>query len=99
MGFREAKKQLLHCIDDGNIQHEVRDNIDVKNLLFAGVISMDDVREAILRARGDDYNTSPHHLVKEIDVHVIKVQRGVLKDWYIKWYFIEPDAWFISVHS
>jgi hypothetical protein len=33
-----------------------------------------------------------------IDVHVIKTLYKT-EQWYIKWYFIEPDAVFISVHQ
>jgi hypothetical protein len=35
---------------------------------------------------------------QNIDVHVIKT-RHKNEQWYIKWYFIEPDAVFISVHQ
>jgi hypothetical protein len=99
MGFKNAKQQLLNCIDAGNVQHEIRHDIDVKNLLYSGAVSMADVKAAVLAANGNDYECSPHHQMKSIDVHIIKVPRGALKNWYIKWYFIAPDAWFISVHN
>ncbi|WP_181427854.1 hypothetical protein [Pseudomonas mosselii] len=43
---------------------------------------------------GSHYSSSPHHAVPAIEVHVLK-RRG----WYIKFYFIEPQTWFISVHQ
>jgi len=99
MGFKNAKQQLLSCIDTGNVQHEIRHDIDVKNLLYSGGVSMADVKVAVIGADGNDYACSPHHQINTIDVHVIKIRRGALKNWYIKWYFIAPDAWFISVHN
>jgi hypothetical protein len=48
-------------------------------------------------ARGTDYQCSPHHLVADLDVHIIKTAHRVI-NWYIKWYFVEPNCVFISVH-
>ena len=97
MGFKDVKANVLACLNSGAILHAERGNIDVKNLLATGQVTTDDIAEVIGRARGTDYQCSPHHLVANIDVHIIKTtHRGM--DWYIKWYFVEPNCVFISVH-
>lgn len=96
--FKESKKQILKCLRDGNVMHASRVDIDIKNLLAIGDISVEDVAEIIKHARGGDYGSSPHHFDKNITVHLIKT-RYRLASWYIKWFFIEPDVVFISVHQ
>jgi len=98
MGFREAKKKVIECLNNGYILHEERNNINVKNLLSTGVVSISGITTIIGRARGNTYSSSPHHYDAEIDVHVIKTTYSG-QHWYIKWYFIEPDCVFISVHE
>lgn len=98
MAFREAKRKVIECLDNGYVLHEERDDIDVKNLLSTGVISLSEVTTIIARARGNTYSSSPHHYDTEIDVHVIKTTYSG-QNWYIKWYFTEPDCVFISVHE
>lgn len=97
MGFKAAKAQVLECLKNGHVLHEQRNNIDVKNLLAVGDITTDDVAEIILKAQGDDYSSSPHDMDRTIEVHIIK-RRISTNNWYIKWYFIEPNSVFISVH-
>lgn len=97
MGFKDVKAQVLGCIGTGNVQHQVREEIDTKNLLLTGQVTVEEVSDAIRRSRGSDYECSPHHVIRGIDVHIIKASyQG--KKWYIKWYFIEPNTIFISVH-
>ena len=97
MGFKDVKNQVLACLAAGNIQHEQRRLIDVKNLLVTGQISEGEVSEVIARAKGNEYKLSKHHVIPTIDVHLLKTHyQG--QNWYIKWYFIEPDSVFISVH-
>ena len=98
MGFKAAKRQVISCLRSGLISHEIRDQIDSKNLFATGVMSASQVEEIILRAGGNDYSSSPHHLMSQIEVHVIKASYGGL-DWYIKWYFLEPNSVFISMHN
>lgn len=95
--FKDAKKQVLHCLSEGRILHEARNNIDVKNLLAVGRVTLDDVTQLLKRSRGNEYEVSPHHMDSSIDVHVVKTRYLGMR-WYIKWYFVEPDAVFISVH-
>lgn len=98
LGFKKAKRMVLECIDNGAINHEMRPDIDVKNLLFAEEVTIQEVREVILRARGNDYENGEHHKFPGVEVHKIKTNSQG-RDWYIKWYFIDPDTWFISVHE
>lgn len=97
MGFKDVKAGVLACLNEGAVLHAERSNIDIKNLLAAGAVTLDDVAAVIARASGKDYRCSPHHTVASVDVHVIKTRFGGV-DWYIKWYFLEPDSVFISVH-
>lgn len=98
MGFKSVKKEVINCLKNGLVLHEARDDIDIKNLLETGVVSNDEVAGMIAASRGNEYSTSPHHLDKSIDVHIIKVlNKG--QSWYIKWYISEPDSIFISVHN
>lgn len=98
MAFREVKSKVIECLNNGYVLHEQRNDIDVKNLLSTGVISISEVTTIIGRARGDTYSSSPHHYDAEIDVHIIKTKHSG-RDWYIKWYFTDPDCVFISVHE
>ena len=94
MGFKQAKSEVIDCLKNGYVLHEERNNIDVKNLLATGAVTVDEVIAVILRAHGGDYCCSPHDFNHEIKVHILKT-----KGWYIKWYFLSPDAVFISVHN
>lgn len=98
LGFKDAKREVINCLRSGLISHEVRDQVDSKNLFATGVISATEVEEIIIRAGGDSYTSSPHHFMGELEVHVIKTNYGGL-DWYIKWYFVEPNSVFISMHN
>ncbi len=98
MNFKDVKRKVIECLKEGLILHEVRNHIDVKNLLSTGSISVDYLIEIIRRSRGNNYTCSPHHFYTTIDVHVINTNYSG-QNWYIKWYFIEPDCIFISVHN
>jgi len=97
MGFKEVKSKVIWCLENGYVLHEERNNIDVKNLLSTGTVSLSEIVSIIGRARGNTYSCSPHHFDATIDVHVIKTRHSG-ENWYIKWYFTEPNCVFISVH-
>ena len=97
VGYKEIKRQVIYCLNKGYVSHEQRSNIDVKNLLAIGKVSLKEVAEIIGRSRGNDYSSSPHHYDSSIAVHVIKT-RLAGQYWYVKWYFVEPNSVFISVH-
>lgn len=78
----------------GTYLHEARDAIPVKNLLATHSVSVEDIIAVLKVSGGQDHESSPHHQMPTVDVHVIR-RNG----WYIKFYFLEPDTWFISVHQ
>ena len=94
MSWTKTKKTVLECLSGGRFLHYQRGDIDVKNLLSTGEISTKDVIELLKRARGNEHTESPHHLDRTIVVNIVK-----RRSWYIKWYFLEPDVVFISVHE
>lgn len=98
MGFNDVKKAVIACLLSGSYDHEIRGNIDVKNLFQCGQLTDDYVIDLIKKTRGNQYEVSKHHNAYSIDVHVLKPHKDG-KDWYIKFYFVEPDVMFISVHE
>ncbi|WP_256667540.1 hypothetical protein [Pseudomonas sp. Fl5BN2] len=92
-GFKQAKRDLISALQTGNYLHAARGSIEIKNLLATGEVSARQLIEVIGTCKGTNHSCSAHHSVPGIAVHVLK-QAG----WYIKFYFIEPDTWFISVH-
>lgn len=98
MGFKDIKNKLIKCLKEGYYEHEVRKNIDVKNLFMVGEISVNELIEIIKCSTGNNYETSKHHLDNSIDVHIIKSNKN-MKKWYIKFYFLDPNTIFISVHE
>ncbi|MDH0866380.1 hypothetical protein [Mitsuaria sp. GD03876] len=92
-GYRAVKQAVLRALQSGEVQHEVRENFDEKNLLGCGEVSVDEVISIVKASRGTDYSCSPLHADASCDCHLLKT-RG----WYVKFYFLEPHAVFISVH-
>ena len=95
LGFRDIKKQIIECIKTGKVQHEIREA--EKNLYAHGDLSDEEVINIIKNCRGDNYEKRKHHISSLGDVHILK-PKGKYDGYYIKFYFIEPDVWFISVH-
>ncbi len=111
MGFSDAKNALIRALlavqrEEISLFHDAREPGDAdKNLLEQGDVTPDDVIEMAKAAQGGhlgaNYETSKHHdrrKWKGVDVHVLKNIRWQGEDWYVKWFFSEPDLWFISVH-
>lgn len=98
MGFKDAKKQVIECLKAGNVRHESRNDIDTKNLLATGEVEADEVAAILGRAKGGEYQSSPHHACSSIAVHIVKTKHAG-RYWYIKWYFIDPNSVFISIHD
>lgn len=94
MGYKATKKKVLEALDSREFSHEVRDSIEVKNLLHIGEITPEEVIKLIKSSSGTDHSSSSHHSIKGVEVHVIKC-----KKWYVKFYFADPDTVFISVHQ
>jgi hypothetical protein len=98
LGFKDIRAMVIRKLQEGRVQHETTRSGDIneKNLLVAGKITVEEVIELIEATKGTDYSTSKHHLDKSIDVHVFKAKKS---KWCIKCYLIDPDVWFISVHK
>lgn len=93
-GFKAARSAVIAALESGAYLHVSRGEIEVKNLLAIGAVSAGEVVDILRGCDGSHYSSSPHHSVPVIEVHVLK-RLG----WYIKFYFIEPHTWFISVHQ
>ena len=98
-GLRKIRRLVVEKLIDGRIQHEPdrSGNIDEKNLLLVGKITVEEVIELIYATKGFQYELSKHHTLPVIDVHIFKPEKNRIK-WYIKCYLVEPDLIFISVH-
>lgn len=94
MGFKDTKRKVIAALLAGTHLHEARDAIPAKNLLATNAVAVDDIVAVLKQSWGQDHESSPHHQIPTIEVHVIRSG-----GWYIKFYFIEPDTWFISVHQ
>ncbi len=60
--FTDIKHQVIQCLVEGSVLHEARNDIDLKNLLEVGVISIEEVTDILKRSRGNEYESSPHHM-------------------------------------
>lgn len=88
--------KIIQCLTEGNIQNEHRPND--KNVFKSGKLSIDKLIEMIYQTTDQQYEHSLHHVLEKVKVYILK---PVIEneEWYIKFYFIEPDCWFISVHK
>lgn len=104
MGLNDVRSRAIECLRSGTIQHAARDNIDEKNLLKTGAVTVDLVIKLMNATKGSEYSTTSHVDAPDVDVHVCKpMARAEGEDekssWYLKFYFIDPDLIFISVHK
>ena len=97
MGFKEIRKAAILALQEGAVQAEERADLEEKNLLKTGVVTAEEVIDLLKKTRGNQYETSKHHQEASIDVHICKPTVGAVA-WYIKFYFIDPECFFISVH-
>ncbi len=93
MGFKEVKHRVTKALKEGTYQHEARGSIKDKNTLMSGDISPEQLIAVIDRCNGRHHESSEHHALKGIEVHILKRD-----GWYIKFYFVDPNTVFISVH-
>ena len=92
--FDHAKRDVLAALRAGAYQHEARRRIASKDLLLTGKVSAETVAAVVSRCTAANHTSSPHHFAHEVQVHVLRRER-----WYIKFYFLDPDTVFISVHQ
>lgn len=60
---------------------------------MTGDISPEQLITIIDRCNGTHHESSKHHEFEGVEVHILKRD-----GWYIKFYFVDPDTVFISVH-
>ena len=94
MGFKEAKRRVLEALAEGDFLNDVRDKIDEKNLLHTGEMTAEDVMEIVNMCNGTHHVEAPHHAAAGVSVHVLRRD-----GWYIKFYFIDEETHFLSVHG
>ncbi len=95
MSFTEVKDKVTKALTAGMFSHEpLAGSIDEKKKLVIGEMAPEFVASLIKHSTGEDYSRSPHHMAPAIEVHVIEKN-----DWFVKFYFLEPDTVFISVHQ
>jgi hypothetical protein len=98
VGFKEIRSVLIDCLRSGSYEHEIREDMQTKNLLFNGTVTPVQVIEMALACKGTDYQTSPLHGKSALATHILK-PKGKYSGWYIKFYYIDPSTIFISVHD
>jgi len=101
MGFSEIRKTVIDALLDGRFRHQNRPDAIEKNLLYADVVSAQQVVDLLWRCRGDQHSTDLYHGDLEQVVHIFK-PRDASGTWYIKCVIVELDgveAVFISVHQ
>lgn len=90
------KRKAIEKLLNNSIRHEEREYD--KNLFARGVVSKNDIIQIFLYSRGDQHSTSGHYFLEGVTVHIIRAV-GKYDGYYVKFYFVEPDIWFISVHQ
>jgi len=95
MAFNEIKSKAIDCIKSGRVRHTVRDIS--KNMFASGEITPDEMVKIIGSCRGDCHTAGKHHFL-DTEVHILK-PKGKYDGLYIKFFFVEPDIMFISVHD
>lgn len=99
MGFTEIRKTLITCLKTGSYDHEIREDMEDKNLLFSGKVTVEEVIDMALICRGGDHEERNHDdTKKKVKVHIL-APKEKYKGWYIKFYYLDPHTIFISVHK
>lgn len=97
MGLNEVRALLIEAVLAQRVRHEERADIDEKNLLQNGVVSVAFVIRLLRRCSGWEYGTSRHHFLENVQCHTFTPHvEG--ERWYVKAYLQAGEAVFISVH-
>jgi hypothetical protein len=95
-----VKRLVIACLDAGNYDFAIREEMSDKNLLATGAVTVAQVKQLIGRCSGLQYKARPMTEDPATLKHELKpVVAG--KQWFIRFYFIQaPDdvVMFISVH-
>jgi hypothetical protein len=96
MGFKDVQALLIEALKSGSIDHEIRPDIQEKNLLYTGEVDQEFVIRALRRCAGWEYSTSKHHFL-DTCCHTFTPQLEGER-WCVKAYFRAERVVFISVH-
>jgi len=101
MNFKEARSALIEALREGRFQHEAREAQEEKNFVAVGDLTAEQVIEILKACVGRHYKWEWHHVLPRVEVHVFKGKKiiGSWKQWFIRAYFLEEDAWFIRRSS
>ena len=104
MGLKDTRTKAIECLKAGTVQHEARDSIDEKNLLQTGAVTVEFVIKLLNATKGGEYSAIPHMNDANVNVHICEPEAkedGATEKsrWYLKFYFVDPDLMFISVHK
>src|ERR1700677_1339882 len=98
MGLKDARSKAIKCLQEGSAQAEERPDIEEKNLLKTGVVSSEEVITLLQYTKGGQYRSEVHSSIAGITVHIFEPEKDQVH-WHIKFYFIDPNCFFISVHK
>ncbi|MCX7099078.1 MAG: hypothetical protein NTV43_14350 [Methylococcales bacterium] len=76
MGFKDARQRVIACLKSGNVKHEIRNGIDIKNLLATGELDAEELAAILRQAKGNEHQSSPHHCAASIEVHIVKTKHS-----------------------
>jgi hypothetical protein len=96
MGFKEARARLIEALRSDQYTHDERTGAEGKNLLASGAVTEEFVVRLLRRCAGWEYSTSRHHFRDE-DCHIFTPNVGGER-WYVKAYWRNGLAVFVSVH-
>lgn len=99
MSMDAFRTLLIEKLLRGEVNHEAREALAEKNLLAIRAVTPEQVAELLRRTTRQQYRTSPHHRAPRITVHEFLPVAADGVGWYIKAYFLQGGAWFISVHK
>lgn len=97
MGFDDIKNKVISCVKAGKAQSTPRADKNEKNLFLTGDVDAETLVSMLEKTRGTQHETMPHSSIDGVEVNIFKPLIGD-EQWYIKFYIIDPDCIFISVH-
>jgi hypothetical protein len=97
MSFKKSRSAAIEALKEGRVQAVERRDLNEKNLLKTGMVTPEDVIDLLKKTSGAKYRSVPHMDDASVTVHIFEPRSNGI-DWHIKFYFLEPDCYFISVH-
>lgn len=96
--FLRLKEKAIDCLLHGAIAHFERKKTNVKNDLLTEKVSTEFVITLFEEAKIEQYERRVHYRDPQLVIHVLKpVFEGTI--WYLKFFIVDPNLIFISVHK